>query len=86
MASNVYTLSDRDIVEAAASLERPDSILIYYVELPNREGVPLEFPIKQVVRRALKTKFADRFSEAGFTAHRARDILRGLGFTVRRRY
>lgn len=89
MNGKQYTLSDRDVLEAAATFERPETIRTYSVELPNREGSIQEFPIKQVVREALRTRFPEEFSDEedkkSFTANRARDILTGLGFTVRRR-
>jgi hypothetical protein len=85
-----YTLSNRDIIDAAAALEHPDTIQMYLVELTNSVGKSVEFPIKQVVRQALRTRFPTKFTveedRKSFTAQRARDVLTGLGFIVKRRY
>jgi len=90
MNNKPYTLSDQDILGAAATLEHPGTIQTYYVELPNSAGKIVEFPIKQVVRQALRTRFSAKFSDEedrkSFTAQRARDVLIGLGFMVKRRY
>jgi len=90
MNDKPYTLSDQDIIGAAAAIERPSTIQTYYVELPNSAGKFVEFPIKQVVREALRTRFPAKFSDEedrkSFTAQRARDVLTGLGFIVKRRY
>ena len=86
IARNTYGLSDQDIYEAAKTLDYPETIRRYRVELPDRQGEIEEFPIKQVVRKALKTKYPKVFTEKNFTAHRARDILRKLGFSVEESY
>ncbi|HEX9896576.1 MAG TPA: hypothetical protein VGA85_02820 [Dehalococcoidales bacterium] len=80
-----YNLSSQDIIEAAESLESQETIRKYYVELADREGKIQEFPIKQVVRKALKKINPSKFTEDYFTAHRARDILKKLGFEVKTR-
>lgn len=82
-----YTLSDQNIYEAAKNIDYPATIRRYYVELPDRKGASEEFPIKQVVRQALRAESPDAFTdETYFTAHRARDILKKLGFEVKERY
>jgi hypothetical protein len=86
IAGNSYSLPDQDIYEAAKTLDYPDTIRRYWVELPDGKGEIEKFPIKQVVRKALRTKYPDIFSETYFTAHRARDILRKLGFSVKESY
>jgi hypothetical protein len=86
IASKSYSLSDQDIYQAAKTLDYPETIRRYCVELPDKRGKIEEFPIKQVVRKALKTKYPDEFTETYFTAHRVRDILRKLGFAVKERY
>lgn len=81
-----YTLSDQEVFEAAADLKYPETIRRYYVELPNDTGGTRRFPIKQVVRQALETKYPNKFTERYFTAHRARDILMKLGIPVKMIY
>lgn len=39
-----YSISNRDIEEAAASLEYPDTIQKYYIELADKEGKPDNIP------------------------------------------
>lgn len=80
-----YSLSDNDVIVAAKS-EEPGTIQKFYVQLADGGGKVQEYPIKQVVRKALKTKYPEKFTEKGFTAHRARDILTKLGFIVKQRY
>jgi hypothetical protein len=77
-----YILSNEDIFK---SIEGVRSIIrTYYIEARDRSNNVIEYPIKQVVRGALKTNYPE-FTEMYFTAHRARDILRKLGFEVKRR-
>lgn len=82
LAGRIYSLAQDDIYGAARQLS-PSTILKYYVILPDSEGRERRFPIKQVVRHALQARFGENFVEKNFTAHRARDILRRLGFEVR---
>ena len=81
LAGRGYTLVREDIHGAARS-SYPSTIVKYSVYLPDFEGNERRFPIKQVVRQALQTRYSERFVEENFTAHRARDILRRLGFEV----
>ena len=83
-----YTLSVQDILQSAAALQVRETITRYYVELPDQEGEMRQFPIKQVVRKALETGSPDTFhpEEEGFHSQLASNILTGLGFTVKRRY
>ncbi len=76
-----FSLSQGDIEQAGSTIV-PQPIRKYYVELPDSAGRIRKFPIKQVVRKALLAKPPGEFSEEHFTAHRARDILRRLRFTV----
>ena len=76
-----YELSRNDIKKAAKRL-RPNTVQKYGIQLTSKDGQEEDFPIKQVIRGALSNKPHSQFSEHGFTAHRARDILRRLGFNV----
>ncbi len=84
LASRRYRLSREDIHTAAKAVF-PGTIVKYYVRLLDSEGNERKFPIKQVVRQALQTRYGEKFVEENFTAHRARDILRRLGFEVEER-
>jgi len=80
------SLSDNDIIIAAKIVMSPDTIRGYYVELEDGMGVLREFPINQVVRKALEitnqnTTIKD--IEDYFTSQRAKNILTKLGFTVK---
>jgi hypothetical protein len=86
IAGKGYSLADQDIYGAAKNVDYPETIRRYSVKLPDKRGRIEEFPIKQVVRKALRTKYPNVFSEKYFTAHRARDILRKLGFDVKENY
>ena len=86
IAGKLYSLCDRNVCEAAEALKYPETIRRYRVELPDGSGKIEAFPIKQVVRHALRTKYPDEFTETYFTAHRARDILKKLGFAVKESY
>jgi hypothetical protein len=77
-----YKLSRANIYQAAQELF-PGTIVKYYVILRDSGNNERRFPIKQIVRHALQSEFKERFVEENFTAHRARDILRRLGFEVR---
>jgi hypothetical protein len=82
-----YTLSDQEVLEAAANIEYPKTIRKYCVELADRNGMVQEFPTKQVVREALSGQGPGAFTdETNFNAIRARDILKNLGFDVKERY
>ena len=81
MGGNNYELS-RDDIKMAAQRLSADNPQKYRIRLKGKEGQEEVFPIKQVVREALSTKYQGYFNERGFTAHRARDILRRLGFIV----
>ena len=82
LAGRSYTLSREDIRKAAAQ-GAPNTVQKYYVGLPDADGNQHDFPIKQIVRQALKARYLQDFIEKNFTAYRARDILRRLGFDVR---
>jgi hypothetical protein len=60
----------------------PGPVQKYFVELEARDGKFQEFPIKQIVRAVLNVIEPD-WDEHGFTAHRARDFLVKLNFTVK---
>lgn len=78
-----YSSSDKEIIEAAKNLQSPETIRDYYVELADGKGVVQEFPIKQVVRKALQTAYKGKFAEDYFTSQRARHVLTKLGFVVK---
>ena len=84
LAGNPYSLSRENIYNAARELF-PSTIVKYYIILPDTESHERRFPIKQVVRDALQARYGEKFIEENFTAHRARDILRRLGFDVQDR-
>ena len=82
MNGKPYTLSDSDIVEAARTLESPNTIRDYFVKLKSKKGKIEEFPIKQVVREALRSVYLEQIPEDYFTSQRARNILEKLHFAV----
>ena len=77
-------MSNEDIFKSIEGVRSIDTIRTYYIEARDRSNNVIEYPIKQVVRGALKTNYPE-FTEMYFTAYRARDILRKLGFEVKRR-
>ena len=81
LAGRRYSLSREDI-HGAAKEAFPGTIHKYSVMLPDSEGNVQRFPILKVVRQALQTRYGEGFIEENFTTHRARDILRRLGFEV----
>lgn len=82
-----YMLSDQEVIDAAGSLKAADTIRRFYIELAHRDGEVKKYPIKQVVRTALWTKYPKEFEETNyFTSHRVRDILTKLGFAVKTTY
>ena len=81
-----YTLSAQEIIDVALSLKDAETIRKFYIELADKDGKVKKYPIKQVVRTALKRKYPKEFKETNFTAHRARDILTKLGFAVKTTY
>ena len=81
LAGRTYSLSREDIYGAAKEAF-PGTIQKYFVMLPDAEGNVRRFPILKVVRQALHTRHGEGFIEENFTTHRARDILRRLGFEV----
>lgn len=81
MGGRHFSLSREDIENAAKQL-LPSTINKYYIVLPDAQGHERRYPIKQAVRHALRSRSSDRFRETNFTAHRARDVLRRLGFHV----
>ena len=85
IAGESYHVSRRGVTNAARRLA-PGPIFVYSVCLRGSLDHGVWLPIKQVVREALRANGYDVLSERfrrGFTAHRARDILRRLGFYVR---
>lgn len=81
-----YTLSKEDIIKAARNLKSPDTIRYYFVKLEDDNGKIKEFPIKQVVREALKAVYTEGFSEEKFTSQRAKHVLTKLGFAVNKKW
>ena len=82
LAGRPYGLSREDISNVARGLT-PRTILKYYVMLLDATNQEQRFPIKQVVRQALRAKYGEHYVEKNFTAHRARDVLRRLGYDVK---
>ena len=80
-----YTLTESNIIEAANALESPDIIRDYFVKLMGKSGIIQDFPIKQVVRKALITTHAEKFSEDYFTSQRAKHVLEKMGFAVNKK-
>lgn len=75
-----FEVSRFDVLEQAKNL-MPNRIRTYSVKLEAKDGRPRDFPIKQVIRAVLR-KDDPEWDESGFTAHRARDLLKRLGFDV----
>jgi len=85
IAGKPYSLSDGEIVQAGKDIAQPETIRDYYVELSDSNNIIQEYPVKQVVRKALHTKYTEKFSEIHFNAQRARQILSKLGFTIKKK-
>ncbi len=75
------SLSRKDVFEAASSIDFPKAYQQFYVQLPDREGQTQDYPIKQVVRKALGKKYGDEYP-GEFNALQAKSYLERLGFTV----
>ena len=51
-----YSLSRKNIFEAARSLDFPKAIQKYYVQLPDKSGKTQDLAVKDVIREALENK------------------------------
>ena len=69
-------------IKAKAKKLMPKAVQKYSVNLEAKDGHRHDFPIKQVIRAVLNDH-EPGWDEEGFTAHRARDLLKRLNFQVK---
>jgi len=81
-----YTLSDQDIINAAKNLPYRRTIQKHYIELADVSGRVQQFPVKQVVRKAIEMRYPSQKLGEGFTTHRAFMILKNLGLPTKTRF
>ena len=86
MYSKHYVLNAEEILEAAQNLGYPGTIQRYFVVIPDKNGESQHYPIKRVVRKALKIKYPSEFKDEFFHSGYAKNILSKLGFKVRTMY